>query len=85
MDLLSMLMNAKIRDMDGDEIGEVIEVQICGGKLEIMMDLISVDLEDEEDPDDGAKDDIPENDASKQEFPKLAAMGKRVTKDGTNG
>lgn len=74
MDLLSMLQNAKIRDMDGDEIGEVIEIQICGGKLEIMMDLITLEDDDEEDPDDGAKEDIPEDDASKAVTPKLRAV-----------
>lgn len=80
-----MLMNAKIRDMDGDEIGEVIEVQICGGKLEIMMDLITLEDDEDEDPDDGAKDDIPEDDASKIDFKNIVAMKKAAEKDGTNG
>ena len=85
MELLSMLMNAKITDMDGDEIGEVIGVHIAMGKLNITMN-VELDDEEEEDPDDGAKDDIPEEDASKQEFPRLAAMGKNSKKkDGTNG
>ena len=83
MELLSMLMNAKVCDMDGDVFGEVVGVNFAGGKLEIMVD---VEMDDEgEDPDDGAKDDIPEDDASKQEFPRLAAMGKKPKKDGTSG
>lgn len=84
MDLLSMLMNAKVCDMDGDVFGEVVNINLSGGKLEIMID---VELADEdEDPDDGAKDDIPEDDASKMEFPKLAALGKKLAKkDGTDG
>lgn len=83
MDLLSMLMNAKVRDMDGDEFGEVIGVHLAGGKLSITID---VELDEEDaDPDDGAKDDIPEDDASKLEFPRLAAMGKKPKKDGTSG
>ena len=79
MDLLSMLMNAKIRDMDGDEVAEVVGVHLVQGKLSITIDM---ELEDEgEDPDDGAKDDIPENDASKMEFPKLAAASKKTGTD----
>jgi hypothetical protein len=62
MDLLSMLMNARIRDMDGDEIGEVLGVHIAMGKLYITVDM---ELDDgDEDPDDGEKEDIPEDDAS---------------------
>lgn len=82
MDLLSMLMNAKVRAMDGDEVGEVIGVHLAMGKLSITID---IELDDIEDPDDGAKEDIPDDDASKQEFPKIVAMGKKIGKDGTNG
>ena len=85
MDLLSMLMNAKIRDMDGDNLGDVIGVHIAGGKLWVSVDIEGIEVED---PDDGEKDDIPEDDASKMEFhPKLVAMSKGAGKkgDGTNG
>ena len=82
MDLLSMLMNARITDMDGDEIGEVFGVHIAMGKLYITVDM---ELDDEEeDPDDGAKDDIPEDDASNQEFPKIVVAMKKAKKTGTN-
>lgn len=82
MDWMSLLMNARVRDMDGDEFGEVIGFHFYGGKLSITID---VELDDEEeDPDDGAKDDIPEDDASKIEFPKIVAMN-QAKKDGTNG
>ena len=84
MELLSMLMNAKIRDMDGDEIGEVLGVHFSAGRLSLTVDFEGIELE-EEDPDDGAKDDIPEKDASKQEFPNIIAMGNKSKKDGTNG
>jgi hypothetical protein len=83
MELLSMLMNAKIRDMDGDEIGEVLGVHFSAGRLSLTVDIEGINLEDE-DPDDGAKDDIPEDDASNIEFPKIIAMGK-MKKDGTDG
>lgn len=54
MDLLSMLMNAKIRDMDGDEIGDVIGIHIGGGKLVVTVDdEIELDEEDGDDPDGG--------------------------------
>lgn len=52
MDLLSMLMNAKIRDMDGDELGDVMGVHIAGGKLYVTVDTDFGD-EYEEDPDGG--------------------------------
>jgi hypothetical protein len=54
MDLLSMLMNAKIRNMDGDEIGDVIGIHIGGGKLVVTVDdEIELDEEDGDDPDGG--------------------------------
>lgn len=83
MDMLSMLMNARIRDVDGDEIGEVIGIHIAMGKMFISVDM-ELDDEDGEDPDGGEEEDIPEGDASKLEFPKIVAM-KKVGKDGTNG
>ena len=84
MDMLSMLINARIMDVDGDEIGEVIGIHIAIGKLWIMVDIEGIEVEDGEDPDGGEKEDIPEGDASKPEFPKIVAM-KDKKKDGTNG
>ncbi len=52
MDMLSMLMNARIKDMDGDDIGEVFGVHIVGGKLYVTMDT-GFENEEEEDPDGG--------------------------------
>jgi len=81
MDLLSMLMNAKVRDVSGYEVGEVIAIHLAMGKL-----CVTVDIElDNEDPDDGEKEEIPEDDASKMEFPNIVAMGKKVGREGTNG
>lgn len=71
MDLLSMLMNAKIRNMDGDELGDVIGVHIAGGKMNITLDIDGVE---DEDPEDGAKDDIPGDDASNK-IQRLRAVG----------
>lgn len=56
MDLLSMLQNAKIRDIDGFEIGIVVAVHITGGKLTLVVD---PEL-DEIDPDGGDEEDVPE-------------------------
>ena len=83
-DLLSMLMNAKIRDMDGDEIGEVLGVHFAAGRLSLTVDFEGTELDEDEDPDDGAEDDIPDKDASKIKFPKMAAI-KKDKKDGTDG
>lgn len=57
MDLLSMLQNAKIRDIDGFEIGIVVAVHITGGKLTLVVD---PELDDEIDPDGGEEEDAPE-------------------------
>lgn len=85
MDVLSMLMNARITDTDGAEIGEVIGVHIAMGKMWVSIDM-ELDEEDGDPDDDGEKEDIPEDDASKQKFPKLAAaLSEKPKKDGTNG
>lgn len=74
MDLLSLLMNARVCDLDGALIAEVVEVNITAGKMELMIDVEADDDEDDEDPDDGSKEDIPEDDASKAEPTKLRAV-----------
>ncbi len=56
MDLLSMLQNAKIRDIDGFELGTVVAVHITGGKLTLVVD---PEIDDEIDPDGGEEEDIP--------------------------
>ena len=68
MDLLSMLMNAKIRNMGGDEIGDVMGVFIAGGRMIISVD-DETELEDgeEDDPDGGEEvDDEHELDETKE-------------------
>ncbi len=84
MDVLSMLMNAKAKTVDGSDLGEVIGIHFALGRMVVTIDL---ELDDEEDPDDGEKEDIPEDDASKIEFPKIVAMRRTAGKkgDGTNG
>lgn len=52
MDTLSMLANAKITDLDGDDIGEVIAVHYVNGKLYLSVDTMLND-EEEDDPDGG--------------------------------
>lgn len=79
-DLLSMLMNAKIRDMDGDVIAEVLGVHFSAGKLSLTVDIEGYDEDEDEEPDDGAKDDIPEDDASKIDFKNIVAMKKASKK-----
>jgi len=76
MDLLSMLMNAKIRDVDGYSVGEVIAVHITMGKLVLTIDIESDD--EDEDPDGGEDEDIPEDDACKTGFPRIVALGKKI-------
>lgn len=73
MDLLSLLMSARVVDVDGDVFGEVVNINISGNKLEIMID-VELDDDEEDDPDDGAKDDIPEDDASNSKVQQLRAV-----------
>ena len=58
MDILSMLQNAKVRDMDGDEIAEVFGVSIIGGKMMITIDIIGELEYEEDDPDGGEEIDV---------------------------
>jgi len=60
MDTMSMLQNARVRDMDGDEIGEVFGVSIIGGKMMITIDIIAIEMDDEDgdDPDGGEEIDV---------------------------
>jgi len=54
MDLLSMLQTARVQDTDGDELGDVLAIQIMGGQL-----VITVMTEDEEEEgDDGGGEEI---------------------------
>jgi hypothetical protein len=64
-----MLLNATIRDMDGDEIGVVLEANFSGGKLDLVIDLELDDDEDEDedDPDDGEEIDDDEDELDNTE------------------
>jgi hypothetical protein len=77
MDMMSALMNARILDVEGNVVGDVLSFTVLGSRL-----FITADIEVEDgDPDDGAKDDIPEDDASKPKFPRIVV----ASKDGTDG
>ena len=71
MDTLSMIMNAQITDMNGEAVGSVISVHIVGCKMFITA---SMEYESEEDGDDGEKEDIPEDDASKTDPTELTLV-----------
>lgn len=81
MDILALLSQAKVNDMDGVELGDVMGIHFVAGKMIITINMTMGDLEDE-DPDDGEKEDIPEDDASKMEFLKVVAMDKQVAANG---
>ena len=51
MDLLSMLQNAVIIDLNGDEVGAVIGVNIVGGKLTLEINVGDEGGGEEEDED----------------------------------
>jgi len=53
MDLLNMLMTAKVRDTDGQEVGDVLAVSIMAGHL-----VITVMTEDEEEGDDDGGEEV---------------------------
>lgn len=50
MDLLSMLQNAVVIDLNGDELGNVVGVNITGGKL-----VLEINVEGEEENGDGGE------------------------------
>ena len=78
MDILSMLTNAQVTDLNGLELGRILIVHISSGMLTLTMDIEA--YEEDGGPDDGAKDDIPEDDASKK-FPTVVALN---TKNGSD-
>jgi len=59
MELLTMLQNAKIRDIDGNDMGDVIGVCIFAGKMVITS---NADLTDLVGDDGGSREDIPVGD-----------------------
>ena len=81
MDLLSMLADAQVNDLNGLELGRVLVVHISSGKLSLTVDIEAFDIDD---PDDGVKDDIPEDDASKPPS-SIVEMMSRVKRGPENG
>ncbi len=71
MDMMTMIMNAKITDMGGEEVGDVVSIHIVGCKMFITANM-GYDIE--EDGDDGEKDDIPEDDASKASLAEVISL-----------
>ncbi len=84
MDVLTLLSQAKVKDGDGVELGDVTGIHFVDGKMEVTINFSLFDDDDEEDdPDDPEKEDIPEDDASKTQFPRIvSAKGKRTGTDG---
>lgn len=58
MDLLSMVLNARLLDMEGNEVGEVIGIHIAMGKLFLSVDLELADEDHGGGPDGGEE--VPE-------------------------
>ena len=56
MDLLNMLMTAKVQDTDGQEMGDVLAIQIMAGHLVITV----LTNDEEEGDDDGGEEVTPE-------------------------
>ena len=81
MDIMALLSQAQVNDMDGMELGDVLGIHIVAGRMVLSINMTIFDDEDEDDPDDGEKEDIPEDDASKIQFPKIVAMGKKTGTD----
>lgn len=52
MDTLSLVSNARVKDLDGDDIGEVVGIHYVNGKLYITIDT-EIDFDGEGDPDGG--------------------------------
>lgn len=65
MDTLSLVSNAKIKDLDGDDIGEVVGIHYINGKLHITVDT-ELDFEDGDDPDGGEEIDKDDEDDERE-------------------
>ena len=63
MDIMALLSQAKVNDMDGVELGDVMGIHIVAGKMVVSINMTILDDDDDDDPDDGEKEDIPEDDA----------------------
>ena len=61
MDLFSMIQNATITDVDGNELGVVEAVHVLGGKMTLLLDVQVSGYTD--DPDGGSEEPIPEADS----------------------
>ena len=57
MDVLTMLQNARIKDMDGNDMGDVIGVCIFAGRMVVTS---NAELIDSDDGDGGSKEEVPE-------------------------
>ena len=64
MDVLALLSHAIVKDDNGVELGTVKGIHFVEGKMLLSIDMTLFDEEDDDDPDDGEKEDIPEEDAS---------------------
>ena len=80
MDVLTLLSQAQVNDMEGVELGDVMGIHFVAGRMVLSVNMTIFD-DEEDDPDDGEKEDIPEDDASKIQFPKIVAMGKKTGTD----
>ncbi len=83
MDIFTMLQNATIIDLQTDEVlGQSVGFQVENGRMRIRVVLF--DDDEDEDPDDGTKKDIPEDDTSNMmpEIHILARSEKMRMKDG---
>ena len=66
MDIFSMLQNAPIIDEETAEcVGRSVGFEVVNGRMIIKVAMFEIEYEDDDDPpEDGEKDDIPEDDAS---------------------
>ena len=78
MDIWNMLQNATIFDEDGEIRGQTTGFEVIGGRMRLMATMFD-QYEYGEEPDDGVKEDIPEDDASntKDNLVALVGGGKR--------
>lgn len=72
MDWMSMLMNARIRDIGGGVLGDVLGVHIVAGKMSITVDN---DVEDEEGPEDPDEEELDPTEEIPKPTPLRAVAG----------
>ncbi len=81
MELLSMIMHARVQDLEGTEIAGVTAVTFSGGKMILTVDILT-DLDEFEDDDPDGGEEVPVDDKKVVHEPDAPPLLRMVGNDG---